>query len=45
MFVSPAVALRGVEVEHAHVNSWAPSYDDKVSDHDPSVVRVRVCRL
>ena len=45
MFVSPAVALRKVEVEHVHVNSWAPSYDDKTSDHDPSVARVRVCGL
>ena len=45
MFVSPVMALRKVEVEHVHVNSWAPSYDDKTSDHDPSVARVRVCGL
>lgn len=45
VFVSPVVALRKVEVEHVHVNSWAPSYDDKASDHDPSVARVRVCGL
>ena len=45
MFVSPVVALRGVEAEHIHVNSWAPSYDDKASDHDPSVARVKVCLL
>lgn len=45
MFVSPAVALRKVEVEHVHVNSWSPSYDDRTSDHDPSVARVRVCGL
>ena len=45
MFVSPAVALRRVEVEHVHVNSWAPSFDARTSDHDPSVARVRVCGL
>jgi predicted extracellular nuclease len=45
MFVSPAVALRKVEVEHVHVNSWSPSYDSRTSDHDPSVARLRVCGL
>lgn len=45
MFVSPVMALRKVEVEHVHVNTWAPSYDAKTSDHDPSVARVRVCGL
>ena len=43
MFVSPAVALRGVEAEHVHINSWAPSIDARTSDHDPSVARIRVC--
>jgi predicted extracellular nuclease len=43
MFVSPAVATRKVEVEHVHVNSWAPSIDSRTSDHDPSVARLRVC--
>ena len=45
MFVSPTVALRGVEIEHVHVNSWSPSYKARTSDHDPSVARVRVCGL
>ncbi|GJE88270.1 DNase I-like protein [Phanerochaete sordida] len=43
MFVSPAVAARRVEVEHVHVNSWAPNVNTRTSDHDPSVARVRVC--
>lgn len=43
MFVSPAVAGREVEVEHIHVNSWAPNVNTRTSDHDPSVARVRVC--
>lgn len=43
MFVSPAVAARKVEVEHVHVNSWAPDVDTRTSDHDPSVARLRVC--
>ncbi|KAH8916802.1 DNase I-like protein [Atractiella rhizophila] len=30
------------EVEHLHVNNWV-SYDDRTSDHDPSVSRVKVC--
>lgn len=45
IFLSLAVSLRGVEVEHVHVNSWSPSYDARTSDHDPSVARVRVCGL
>ncbi len=43
IFLSPVVSLRGVEVEHVHVNSWAPDYDSRTSDHDPSVARVRIC--
>ncbi|KAI0259811.1 DNase I-like protein [Gloeopeniophorella convolvens] len=43
IFVSPAVALRKVEVEHVHVNNWGPSLDARASDHDPSVARVRIC--
>ncbi|EKM51889.1 uncharacterized protein PHACADRAFT_177296 [Phanerochaete carnosa HHB-10118-sp] len=43
VFVSSAVALRKVEVEHVHVNSWAPDVNTRTSDHDPSVTRVRVC--
>ncbi|KAI0059548.1 DNase I-like protein [Artomyces pyxidatus] len=43
IFVSPAVAVGGVEVEHVHVNNWGPTLDGRASDHDPSVARVRVC--
>lgn len=43
IFVSPAIAKREVEVEHIHVNSWAPNFDARASDHDPSVARLRVC--
>jgi predicted extracellular nuclease len=43
MFVSEAVARRGTEVEHVHVNTWAPSVSERASDHDPTVARVRVC--
>lgn len=45
VFVSPVMALRRVEAEHVHVNSWAASLSAKTSDHDPSVARVRVCGL
>ncbi|KAA1469821.1 DNase I-like protein [Dentipellis sp. KUC8613] len=45
IFVSQAVAKRagGVQVEHVHVNNWAPTLDARGSDHDPSVAKVRVC--
>jgi hypothetical protein len=43
MYVSPALARRkSTKFEHIHVNSWA-SYDDMVSDHDPSVALFDVC--
>lgn len=43
LFVSDAIARRGVEVEHIHVNNWARNTDARASDHDPSVAKVRVC--
>ncbi|KAJ7644169.1 DNase I-like protein [Roridomyces roridus] len=43
VFLSPAMAARGAEAEHIHVNNWAPSFAARVSDHDPTVARVRVC--
>ncbi|KAF8176985.1 Endonuclease/exonuclease/phosphatase [Pholiota molesta] len=43
VLVSPAVKLRGVNFEHVHVNTWAPTLSARVSDHDPSVGRIRVC--
>ncbi|GJE96590.1 DNase I-like protein [Phanerochaete sordida] len=43
LFVSDAVARRGADVEHVHVNTWAASVRERASDHDPTVARVRVC--
>lgn len=43
IFVSDAITKRGTDVQHIHVNNWAPSIDARASDHDPSVAIVRVC--
>jgi predicted extracellular nuclease len=43
VFVSPAVAARGVQLAHVHVNTWAPSLAARASDHDPTAALVRVC--
>ncbi|EGO23670.1 hypothetical protein SERLADRAFT_356525 [Serpula lacrymans var. lacrymans S7.9] len=43
MFVSAAVAGRGVSVQHIHVNNWAMNIAERASDHDPSVLEVKVC--
>ena len=43
LFVSDAIAARGVEVEHVHVNNWASDIDNRASDHDPSVAKLNVC--
>ncbi|KAK7056736.1 hypothetical protein VNI00_002453 [Paramarasmius palmivorus] len=43
IFVSNAVGRRLVEAEHVHVNNWSPSLDVRISDHDPTVARIRVC--
>lgn len=43
IFVSEAIAKRGTEVEHVHVNTWARSLSERASDHDPTVAKVRVC--
>ncbi|KAI0087810.1 DNase I-like protein [Irpex rosettiformis] len=45
VFVSPAMALRRVEAEHIHVNSWASNSSARASDHDPSVARLKICGL
>ncbi|TFK40574.1 Endonuclease/exonuclease/phosphatase [Crucibulum laeve] len=42
-FISLALRLRKVEFEHIHVNNWSPSLAARVSDHDPSVGRIRIC--
>ncbi|KAJ7147490.1 Endonuclease/exonuclease/phosphatase [Mycena crocata] len=43
MFVSPAMSGRCVEAEHIHINNWAPTTEARVSDHDPTVAKIRVC--
>jgi len=43
IFISSAVAARGADVEHVHVNTWASSAGEQASDHDPSVARIWVC--
>jgi hypothetical protein len=40
MFVSGAIAKRGTQVEHVHVNSWANNFNARASDHDPTVARI-----
>ncbi|KAI0384912.1 DNase I-like protein [Hypomontagnella monticulosa] len=41
-FVSPALAKGVKGFEHIHVNTWL-SYDDRTSDHDPSVAKFDIC--
>ena len=43
IFVSNAIAARGVEVEHVHVNNWAQNIDLRASDHDPSITKLKIC--
>ncbi|KAM5538530.1 hypothetical protein V8D89_007863 [Ganoderma adspersum] len=43
VFVSAAVARRGGDVEHVHVNTWAKTVGERASDHDPTVARLWVC--
>ncbi|KZT19529.1 DNase I-like protein [Neolentinus lepideus HHB14362 ss-1] len=45
IFVSNAIKNRGTDVEHVHVNNWAPLLKDRASDHDPSVFRVKICGM
>lgn len=41
MFVSPSLTSKA-KYEHVHLTTWV-SYDEQVSDHDPSVARMDVC--
>ncbi|KAI5116995.1 hypothetical protein M0805_002666 [Coniferiporia weirii] len=43
IFISDAIRAREVSVEHIHVNNWAPSINERASDHDPSIVRLSIC--
>ncbi|KAI1347690.1 DNase I-like protein [Xylaria sp. FL0043] len=40
-FVSKELA-KGAKFEHLHINTWL-AYDDKTSDHDPSVAKFDIC--
>ncbi|KAF9046318.1 Endonuclease/exonuclease/phosphatase [Panaeolus papilionaceus] len=41
--VSLAIRLRGAEFQHVHVNNWSPTLSARISDHDPSAGRIRLC--
>ncbi|CAA7261339.1 unnamed protein product [Cyclocybe aegerita] len=41
--VSDAIKFRRAQFEHVHVNTWSPSLSARISDHDPSVGRIRLC--
>ncbi|UPX10273.1 uncharacterized protein EKO05_0000940 [Ascochyta rabiei] len=41
MFISPSLVSKA-KYEHVHLTTWV-SYDEQVSDHDPSVARMDVC--
>ena len=43
IFVSKSIVERGTRVEHVHLNTWAQSYNDRASDHDPTIAQVWVC--
>ena len=43
IFVSSAIANRGTQVEHVHVNNWSLTLSSRTSDHDPSVAELRIC--
>ncbi|GLB38484.1 putative endonuclease/Exonuclease/phosphatase family protein [Lyophyllum shimeji] len=42
-FISKAIEGRGVKFEHIHINNWASSIAGRISDHDPSVGKIRLC--
>ncbi|EJD39956.1 DNase I-like protein [Auricularia subglabra TFB-10046 SS5] len=44
IFVSPALAARGPKVDHVHVNTHSVSFKARISDHDPSVFHVNICK-
>ncbi|KDR82750.1 hypothetical protein GALMADRAFT_238259 [Galerina marginata CBS 339.88] len=43
VLVSDSIKFRRAQFEHIHVNNWSPSLKVRVSDHDPSVGRIRIC--
>ncbi|KLO04878.1 DNase I-like protein [Schizopora paradoxa] len=43
LFVSSAIASRGLEVEHVHVNQFSETIEMRGSDHDPSIAKLNIC--
>lgn len=43
LFVSGAIAARGLQVEHVHVNQFAETIEMRGSDHDPSIAKLNIC--
>ncbi|KAF9013486.1 Endonuclease/exonuclease/phosphatase [Cyathus striatus] len=43
VLVSLGVRIRKTEFEHLHVNNWELSLSSRISDHDPSAGRIRIC--
>jgi len=43
LFVSSAIAARGLQVEHVHVNQFAETIAMRGSDHDPSITKLNIC--
>ncbi len=44
VFISPGIEKSSqTAFEHIHINSWSPSFNARISDHDPSVGRVVIC--
>ncbi|WFD33238.1 hypothetical protein MCUN1_000051 [Malassezia cuniculi] len=42
MYVSESIASKKPIAEHLHVNTWV-TYEEQVSDHDPTVAKINVC--
>ncbi|KIK69647.1 hypothetical protein GYMLUDRAFT_66947 [Collybiopsis luxurians FD-317 M1] len=42
-FVSPALSNRENAVQHIHVNNWGSNINNRASDHDPTVGKIRLC--
>jgi len=42
-FVSTALSNRETAIQHIHVNNWMANINDRASDHDPTVGKIRLC--
>lgn len=43
VYISPKIAKANPAYEHIHVNTWV-SRSDEISDHDPAVAKLNVCK-